>query len=291
MKRNLIYDVGLHLGEDSEFYLEKGFDVVAVEASPANAIKAGNRLKAYVDSGRLTIVNKAIARDEGPVAFFVSDRSIWGTTDSETAERNRHLGSSISEITVPGVPFCRLLEEYGVPYYMKIDIEGADTLCLEGLLASADRPKYISIESSKTSFDDLVNEFALLQRLGYRKYKVVAQHRIGEQRLPKTAGEGQFVDHVFEEGSSGAFGRELPGEWISLEQALKVYMRIYRKYRIVGDYGWLANVGFIRRALNKRRERPGANGARRRTLPRKLLRNIETRLRPGWYDTHAMLDE
>ena len=29
MRQNLIFDVGLHLGEDSEFYLKKGFDVVA----------------------------------------------------------------------------------------------------------------------------------------------------------------------------------------------------------------------------------------------------------------------
>jgi FkbM family methyltransferase len=291
MKRNLIYDIGLHLGEDSEFYLKKGFDVVAVEASPANAAKAADRLKSYVDSGRLTIVNKAITRDEGPVTFFVSDRSIWGTTDPTTAERNRHLGSSISEITVPGVPFRRLLEQYGVPYYMKVDIEGADTLCLEGLMASVDRPKYVSIESTKASFDDLVSEFCLLQSLGYRKYKIVAQHRIEEERLPKTASEGQFVDHVFEEGSSGAFGQELPGEWMSLEQALKAYMRIFRKYRIVGDYGWLTSVSFIREALNRRRDRRGASAATRRTLPRKLLRKIEARLRPGWYDTHAMLEE
>src|SRR5262249_27046917 len=115
-----------------------------------------------------------------------------------------------------------------------------------------------------------------------------AQHRIGEQRLPKTAGEGQFVDHVFEEGSSGAFGRELPGEWISLEQALKVYMRIYRKYRIVGDYGWLANVGFIRRALKRGRRR---TGHRTRTLPRKLLRNNKTRLGPGWSVPPGLLDK
>jgi hypothetical protein len=48
MRPDLIYDVGLHLGEDSEFYLKKGFNVVAVEANPVNAAEAANRLKAYV---------------------------------------------------------------------------------------------------------------------------------------------------------------------------------------------------------------------------------------------------
>ena len=31
---NLIYDVGLHLGEDTEYYLKKGFRVIAFEANP-----------------------------------------------------------------------------------------------------------------------------------------------------------------------------------------------------------------------------------------------------------------
>ena len=291
MTQNLIYDVGLHLGEDTEFYLKKGFNVVAVEANPVNAAKTADRLKAYVEAGQLTIVNKAITRDEGPTTFFVSDLSIWGTTDPKWAERNRRLGSSINEITISGIPFYRLLEAYGVPYYMKIDIEGADTLCLEGLLASADRPKYVSLESSKTSFDDLVNEFCLLQKLGYRKYKIVAQHRIEEQRLPNPAREGRFIDHVFEEGSSGAFGRELPGEWMSLEQALKEYMRIFRKYRIVGDSGSLSS--FMQEATKSQGGRPIASAAvvARKMLSYQFLRSIKARIRAGWYDTHAMLEE
>lgn len=34
LKPNLIYDVGLHRGEDTDFYLKKGFHVVALEANP-----------------------------------------------------------------------------------------------------------------------------------------------------------------------------------------------------------------------------------------------------------------
>ena len=34
---DLIYDVGLHIGQDTAFYLEKGFRVVAIEANPVLA--------------------------------------------------------------------------------------------------------------------------------------------------------------------------------------------------------------------------------------------------------------
>lgn len=288
MKSDLIFDVGLHLGEDSEFYLKKGFRVVAVEANPTNAAAAARRLQSYIDAGQLTIVNKAIAHQEGPVTFFVSDLSVWGTTNPGWAERNRRLGSSISEISVPGIPFSSLLNRYGVPYYMKIDIEGADLLCLEALLDREDRPRFVSLESNKTSFDDLVTEFCLLQRLGYRQYKVVAQHRIQEQRLPNPAREGRFVEHMFEEGSSGAFGEELPGEWLSLEQALKVHMRNFKKYRTLGDSGSVSSI--VRGALSSKTGRlvSRATALARDILPRKLLRRLKSRLEPGWYDTHAM---
>ena len=291
MKSDLIFDVGLHLGEDSEFYLKKGFTVVAVEANPANAAAAADRLRSYVEAGRLTIVNKAISRQEGPVTFFVSDRSVWGTTDPGWAKRNHRLGSAIQEISVPGLPFITLLRQYGVPYYIKIDIEGADLLCLEALLESDDRPKFVSLESNKTSFDDLIAEFCLLQRLGYRKYKVIPQHRIDEQRLPNPAREGRFVDHVFEPGSSGAFGRELPGEWLSLEQALKIHMRAFKKYRVFGDSGSVS--GAVRDAL---KSTPGrfvsrAAGFARPMVPRTIRRKIRSRFAAGWYDTHAMRED
>ena len=31
---NLIFDVGLHTGQDTAFYLKKGFRVIAIEANP-----------------------------------------------------------------------------------------------------------------------------------------------------------------------------------------------------------------------------------------------------------------
>ena len=43
---------------------------------------------------------------------------------------------------------CQILGEYGIPYYLKVDIEGADLLCLEGLTWFTSRLTYISIESN-----------------------------------------------------------------------------------------------------------------------------------------------
>ena len=46
-RSNLVFDVGLHRGEDTRFYLAKSFDVVAVEAMPDLARRAAEELRDF----------------------------------------------------------------------------------------------------------------------------------------------------------------------------------------------------------------------------------------------------
>jgi len=58
-----IYDVGLHRGQDTDFYLKKGFNVVAFEANPENAAFCRDQFKTAIDDGRQTIIEGAIAEN------------------------------------------------------------------------------------------------------------------------------------------------------------------------------------------------------------------------------------
>jgi FkbM family methyltransferase len=264
MKQDLIFDIGLHKGEDSELYLAKGFRVVAVEAMTELCEFARNRLRHYIENGQLTIINAAIAEQSGSISLFVNeDKSDWGTTSLEWARRNEKLGTKWREVVVPAIKFGDLLHEYGTPYYTKIDIEGADLLCLKGFLESEEKPRFVSIESTKSSLKAVLEEFRLFAALGYSRFKVVAQHRIRSQTCPFPPKEGQYVDYKFEKGSSGLFGEEVPGPWLSEAEALEKYRLIFWKYLILGDDGL---VGPLRRT------------------PLKALVPFG-----GWYDTHATI--
>ena len=266
MDKDLIYDFGMHVGEDTDFYLKKGFRVVAVEGLPALCEVAEKRFLAAVRSGQLTIVNSAVVAQAGPVSFFVNPHSVWGTVNREWADRNARLGSaSTTEITVPGVLASDLLDEHGTPYYMKIDIEGSDRLCLEALRNRKDRPEHVSIESDKVSWAGLLAEFDLFQEFGYRRFKVVWQSAVPKQALPSPALEGRDVQHSFPVGSSGAFGEEAPGPWMTRDQALARYRQIFLQYRLFGD------------DIASRRSASALLG--------RAVRHIFGI--PGWYDTHA----
>src|SRR5918911_1707382 len=57
---DLIFDLGANQGEDSEFYLAKGFRVVAVEANPLLYAGLRERLAEPIARGQLVLLNLGI---------------------------------------------------------------------------------------------------------------------------------------------------------------------------------------------------------------------------------------
>jgi FkbM family methyltransferase len=290
--RDLIYDIGLHKGEDAEFYLLKGFRVVAFEADPELVAFCRARLKKFVDSGQLTIVEGAIVDPDmlkagkNTVMFYTNrENSVWGTVLSDWAKRNNHLLDSRfkntrqenpgSAIEVNAIRFADALRMNGMPYYMKIDIEGCDMICLTALSAFKERPSYVSIESDKLSFKNTEHEIELFARLGYRSFQAVNQATVHRQKPPQPTKEGQYTEHRFERGSSGLFGRDLKDEWCSREAILRKYRLIHLGYFLFGDEG---------KVFLKSKTKP----ARLLTaLTRHALAFLSRQSVPGWYDTHA----
>jgi hypothetical protein len=55
--QDLIYDVGMNNGDDTVYYLRRGFRVVAIEADPRLAKSAAERFRTQISSGQLRILN------------------------------------------------------------------------------------------------------------------------------------------------------------------------------------------------------------------------------------------
>ncbi len=270
---DLIYDVGMHKGEDTDFFLKKGFRVVAFEADPELVELNRSRFSESLRQSRLVIVAGAVVDNpaSGRAVFYKNaSNTEWGTVDSAWAARNETLGTRNVIIEVDAVNFSACLARYGIPHYMKIDIEGADLICLKHLARLDGRPDFLSIESDKTSVEHVAEEISLLEGLGYDRFKAMQQEYIHLQRVPHPAREGRYVLHRFPDCSSGLFGAELPGRWKSREQILRQYRRIFMEYRWFGDATFWQHDRTANRILRK--------------ISMLLGRPI-----PGWYDTHARL--
>lgn len=203
-QKNLVYDVGMHRGEDTDYYLKKGFKVIGFEANPDLVKVCQKRFQKEIQKGFLKIVEGAIVEDtinqrvNDKVQFFKnSKKSVWGTVVQDWAERNEIFGSSNEILEVSAINFSEYLKKYGIPYYLKVDIEGMDLVCLKSLLNFEERPDYISIESEKKDFNKLKEEFVLFKKLGYDKFQIINQTKIRSQKEPADTKEGCFLNYTF----------------------------------------------------------------------------------------------
>jgi FkbM family methyltransferase len=262
----------MHKGEDTCYYLRKGFRVVAFEANPVLVSECRARFASELQSGRLSIVEGAIVpatcHDDSVIFLMDERKSVLGTIDPAFAQRNLRLGRRCHEVRVPAVRFAECLERYGVPHYLKIDIEGVDVECVAALREFADQPAYLSLESSKRSLDDVGAEVGLLSDLRYDRFCAVQQMRPIWHTDTLERDDGSRERYRFRFGCSGAFGNELDVVWQTKEAVMEQYRLIFRKYRRWGDDTiWQTNIAFkaCSRAFH-------------------LATGIAL---PGWYDTHA----
>jgi len=279
---NLVFDVGMHKGEDTEFYLRKGFKVVAFEANPDLVKHCQARFEDYLTRGQLVIVAGAVVEPgilvsgQKKIIFYRNEvLSVWGTICPEWADRNIRLGTTSNTIEVDVIDFGAVIQEHGVPHFMKIDIEGCDLACLETIKQFESHPDYISIESDKTGFSNIKQEISLFTELGYDSFKAVEQSELHiHQTPPNPALEGRYVEHRFEDGSSGLFGAELSGVWSSANKIRNRYRVICFVYFLLGDDGVINRLKF-------------RGAGRLQSFCSWALRLFTRAPVPGWYDTHA----
>jgi FkbM family methyltransferase len=233
----LIYDVGVNDGADTAYYLHRGFRVIGIEASPVAVEQLRQRFAEEIADGSFTLLNLGVAEEEGEFPFWVcEDHPEWSSFDRRFAERQdcRH-----HSVTVKTRKFGDIIAEHGVPYFCKIDIEGNDTLCVEGLSPDT-APPYISIEMSHEAGNEALK---LLNGLGYKYFKIISQSTwtppskvlsglafrlpIGPWLLLRASKKLRRTDRLngwrFPFGASGPFAEETRGRWINLEEVLSLW--------------------------------------------------------------------
>jgi FkbM family methyltransferase len=253
----MIFDIGMHNGNDTAYYLAKNYDVVAVEANPEWCKVAEKRFHDEIAAGRLIVHNVGIAEQDGTLEFWVSDYSEWSSFHKEQAARG---GVAAHPVSVPTMRFADLLNKYPAALFAKIDIEQNDILCIRDLEQCSSLPTYVSSELSFEGTEAATN-IQLLAKLGYREFKCIRQNdfreitpenmrwqgamrkimaRAGSHRVPPTE-RGSLLLMVlqrlhyrlrrtngwrFAGGSAGPLARELPGRWMSPDEMLVVLQNL-----------------------------------------------------------------
>ncbi|KAK1870002.1 hypothetical protein I4F81_012466 [Pyropia yezoensis] len=192
---------------DSHFYLADGYSVIGVDANPDLIAAGRTRFEDATAKGTLTLVSNGLVGEAADansapetLRFYRSKlRSEWSSFDASWGCRNpnntpveKEVPAHCERIDVPVTTCAGLIERFGKPLYMKIDIEGRDTACLNSLhtLPRESRPTYVSVENVNEAHIDL------LAALGYTSQKAVDQRVIHARYM----GQPDLL------GNSGPFG-------------------------------------------------------------------------------------
>lgn len=211
----VIYDIGMNGGEDTEYYLAKGFRVVAVDANPFQCQRVEKKLEKFINTRRLKILNLGVTDGVEPEKdFFVNTKlSAWSSFNRDLAGRKGH---PLNKVRVQCSNITEIIKQWGEPYYIKVDVEGSEAVVINELMKSRIFPPYLSVSGGAIHID-------LLLKNGYDSFKYIPQEDVNKitPRFPPR--EGVYVDREFEIGSSGPFGEDTPGEWDTYES---IYVKV-----------------------------------------------------------------
>lgn len=229
-----VYDVGVFNGDDTAYYLRKGHRVVGIEANPQIVPHLKERFSAEIGDGRLILLNVAISDKEGEASFWVCDDnpalSSFDRSVASYGDANHH------QIMVPTMRLSSVFQRYGTPLYCKIDIEGSDYLCLEGM---SEAPDYISFEVQDDAGYTIIPR---LRNLGYTRFKFISQVSLCQPSWIRRS-RRRDGDWRFSVESSGPFGEDTHGRWLNAEQAISRSLQMRRR-QPVGWYDLHAAVDF-----------------------------------------------
>ena len=207
----LIFDLGVSEGNDTAFYLAKGFRVVAVEADPWMVARLRQRFAAEIVSGDLKLLPFAASDTFGDVIAFHVHKNLQGTSGVSI---NPDLDPSdyLEAQQVLTIDWATLLAQ-GMPRYVKIDIENNELAFLAGMARTGIVPEFISVEAHS------VKPVERLFELGYRRFKLVDQVPIGGFHMPKQQREGRQVARPEFNHASGPFGLDVfyDDDWLGLD--------------------------------------------------------------------------
>lgn len=172
----LAFDIGAYIGDSIDMIRNLGYDkIICIEPTPSSCEK-------IIRNYDVEVLCKAVSDKNDKSLKFYCSKTRYGylnTTNIDWINKTRHNtfinGNNFEEITTKTITLDKLIEIYGIPEYIKIDVEGHELNVLKGLSKKID---LLSFEFLSEKLDESIKCLDRCYQLGYRDFYLAYQEML-----------------------------------------------------------------------------------------------------------------
>jgi len=166
----MFFDIGANIGKWSLANIDQCDKIIVVEASPTTFDRLVDSLK---NQEKITCLNYAVCNSsEEYITFYNSSADTLSSInkdwlDSETSRFCKQF--TYNEIKCKTITLDSLIQQYGVPELIKIDVEGGEFECVSSL---SQKVNQLCFEWASETNDITFNCLDYLVSLGYTEFAI-----------------------------------------------------------------------------------------------------------------------
>jgi FkbM family methyltransferase len=164
---HLIFDIGANIGNTVEQFSRKATQVIAFEPNPSLVAE----LRTRFPQKNIQIEEIALSDKEGSAIFHLSPSHTISTLSSEWVGESRfsHTHRWNQDISVRTSTLDLMIDKWGTPDYIKIDVEGHEEHVISGLTRLLPQT-ILSFEWAEEMKESIRRTLLRLESLGYTQY-------------------------------------------------------------------------------------------------------------------------
>jgi len=164
----MYFDIGANIGKWSLANINQCNKIISVEASPITF----KRLVDNCKNDKIILLNYAACNNNcNDITFYQAESDTLSTINKEwlTKENSRFYNHPYKEITCKTITLDKLIQQYGLPELIKIDVEGGEYECISSL---TQKVKLLCFEWASETNTITFKCIDYLNNLGYTEYYI-----------------------------------------------------------------------------------------------------------------------
>lgn len=165
---NLVFDIGSNVGNTVGYLLTRSNKIISFEPIPSLA----EHIKSYFNTQKVEVVQKGVSDIVGTKTFHISNMGgVLSTFEDDWMTKSRFTGNGSwdTQIQVETTTLDNIIDEYGIPDFVKVDVEGHEYHTFCGLTKLLEHTLF-GFEWAEEMFNQTIKVIEHAIGLGYTKF-------------------------------------------------------------------------------------------------------------------------